>query len=123
MAVQYEYPVRVNQPVKLGVYTFTETNSGEPINLTSDFVATAVYCEIKRIGDVYDSGTDVLNGALVTPAAGTVQVAAYTFTQIGQWSYQFYCTNSGGSKLWGEPVVFQVVKNTENLQQHEQINP
>lgn len=123
MAVQFIYPVRVNQPVKLGVYTFTESNTGEPIDLTAQFVAVSVNCEIKRIGDVYDAGTDVLTGAFVTAAAGTVQVASYTFTQIGQWSYQFYCTDSGGNKLWGEPVVFQVVKNTENLQQYEQINP
>ncbi len=123
MAIQYTDPIRVNMPVTLGIYTFTETNTGLVINLATDFVATAVYCQIKRIDDAWDSVTDTLTGAIVSAAGGTVKVASHTFTQIGNWDYQFYCVNAGGDKLWGEPVVFDVVKNTENLLRKEQINP
>ncbi len=123
MTVQYQYPVRVNMPVTLGIYTFTDANTGLVIDLSSDFAATAVYCEVKRIDDTWNVMTDTLTGSIVSAVGGTVKVESYEFLIIGQWNYQFYCVNSGGDKLWGEPVVFAVVKNTENLLRKEQINP
>ena len=110
-------------PVTLGVYTFTESNTGAVIPLDTTFVATSVSCEVKRVGDEWDGASDIVAGSIVSATAGTVKVASHTFTQIGYWSYQFYCTNAGGDKLWGEPVVFYVVKNVENLAQKEQITP
>lgn len=110
-------PVRINMPVKIGVYTFKD-ETGTAINLTTTFVASAYYCEIKRLNMAYDA-TTVLTGAAVSASAGTVQVASHTFTVAGTWQYQFYAQNSGGSKLWGEPVQFEVVGNVPNLATNE----
>lgn len=110
-------PVRINMPVKIGVYTFQD-ETGTAINLTSTFIATAYYCEIKRKGSAYSAG-DLLTGAAVSAAAGTVQVASHTFTTAGLWTYQFYAVNAAGSKLWGEPVQFEVVGNVPNLATNE----
>lgn len=118
MTVKYTKPVRVNMPVIVGVYTFTDANDSTVINLSTEFVATAVYCEIKRKGDAY-SGATVLTGAIVSAAAGTVHVTSHTFTTAGIWTYQFYCTNAGGDKLWGEPVQFNVYGNVPQLTTNE----
>lgn len=124
MSVQYSDPIRVNMPVVIGIYTFMDYNTDEVINLLTDFVAVSVYCQIKKIGDTWDAGvTQVVAGTIVSAAGGTVKVASYEFTSIGRYDYQFYCLNSAGDYLWGEPVLFDVVKNTENLLKYEQINP
>ena len=114
MTVQYDEAIRINMPVTLGIYTFTDANDDTAIDLTTDFVATAVYCEIKRKGDAYSAATQ-LAGAFVSAAAGTVKVTSHTHTVAGVWTYQFYCVNASAAKLWGEPVQYVVYGNVPNM--------
>ena len=108
-------PVRINMPVKIGVYTFTDQD-GTVINLTTDFVAVSVSCELKLYGAAYST----VSGSLVSSGTtGQVQVASNTFTVEGSWTYQFYCVNGAGAKLWGEPVRFDAAENVEDLGAYE----
>lgn len=106
-------PVRINMPVEIGPYTFTDRD-GVVINLTTDFVAASVSCEIKRKGDAYSALT-VLSGSFIVAANGTVHVTSYTHTASGIWTYQFYCVNGSAQKLWGEPVQYEVAGNVPQM--------
>lgn len=57
MTVEFDGTIRINMPVRIGIYAFVDMNTGAVIDLTTDFVATAVYCEIKRKGTAYDAST------------------------------------------------------------------
>jgi hypothetical protein len=118
MTVKFDYPVRVNMPVTIGPYAFRDAVTNLPINLLTDFSVNEVKCELKLGGTSY-SVADVLTGSIVVAADGTVKVSSHTFTAIGTWMYQFYCTDLSGNKLWGEPVQFEVVKNVEDASTNE----
>ncbi len=95
--------------------TFDKPVRGTTIPLDSPVNYTSVSVELKLQGEVYSTET----AAFVSKAAGTVKLAAYTFTTVGQWMAQFYCVDGSGNKLWGEPVIFTVVKNTEDAGTNE----
>lgn len=107
-------PIRADQAVTIGPYTFKDRDTKEVINLATTFIVTAVYCDIKRKGDAYSAGTR-LTGAVLVAGDGTVRVVSHAFDTPGTWTYQFICENAGGAELIGEPVEFTVAKNTRDL--------
>ena len=117
MTVKYQNPVRINMPVEIGPYTFTDEN-GAIIDLTVNFIAVSISCELKLRGQLYAT----IVGGIVNGPAGIVNVPSYIFTfpvttpvtTSGIWTYQFYALNAGGQKLWGEPVQFFAVGNVED---------
>lgn len=102
--------VRVDSLLEIGPYTFLDQDDAV-INLTSDFVAVSVRCDLKRKGalDIVEPAT------FVSQAGGTAHVALYTFTDPGIWMAQFVCTNAGGQELEGDPIIFNVVENVDDL--------
>jgi hypothetical protein len=105
--ITYRTPVRNNTPQTI-TYTFKDQNNNV-IDLTNMVSASL---ELKLQGQVFTTVTATFN----TPrTAGGVQVAAYTPVGVGVWTAQFYVTDSGGNKYFGEPIQFTVVPNVEDL--------
>src|SRR5688572_7231449 len=101
--IKFNDPVNVNMPVEIGPYTFLDRDTELAIDMTSDFVATSVNCQLKRQRAVYAT----VAGTWDDQDGGIAHVASYTFTATGVWMYQFYATNASGEKLWGRPVQFR----------------
>jgi hypothetical protein len=131
MTVASQITVYINMPICIGPFTFRNKLTGQIINLTSDFVAVSVRCDVKRKGtptadanmpapppapqneNVYTT----MAAVFVNQAAGVVQVPSYTFTQVGdEWEYQFVAINASGVQLQGEPVTFRTIPNVANVQ-------
>src|SRR5438105_728378 len=107
MTIRYKTPVRNNVPQGL-TYTFKDQNN-VVIPLTGYVTA---WCEFKLQGQVFATVAAII----VNPtSAGNVQVTTWTPIGIGIWDAQFYCVDGSGSKLYGEPIQFQVVANVDDL--------
>ena len=111
MTVFYETVSRNNTPLVIGPYQFLDQNQS-PINLSS---YNQVFLELKLQGVVMESA---LAGEFVTASDGIVQLpGTWTPVGIGSWSAQFYVTDLSvpPNRYYGEPVVFQVAANVDDL--------
>lgn len=105
--IQYRNPVRLNTPQELD-YTFQDM-AGVIIDLTP---YVSVSLEVKVQGAVYSTVAAVFSSP---QTSGLVKTASYTFTAAGTWTVQFVCVDSGGNKLFGEPLQVNVYDNVEDL--------
>lgn len=115
MTVPYLTPVRNNTGQPLS-YTYRDQNRSV-INLTTLLspanlpYTTSCSCELRLPGQAVIT----VAGTFVNAALGQVAtVAQYTFTMPGPWEAQFYCADSAGNKLYGEPILFTVAKNQDD---------
>jgi len=117
--ISFQDPVRLNGIVRLGNYTFMMRSGGRlrAVDLTSDFIAVSVSCQVKPPG----LGIVTVAGTILTAKAGIVY-ATYTHTIAGTWQYQFVALDGSGNKLWGEPVQYTVYPNEEDASTNELLN-
>jgi len=105
--IQYRKPVRINVPEVLR-YTFKDQDNNI-IDLTN---YATVWLESKLQGQVYSTTASTF----INPqTSGQVQLLGFVFPTVGTWNIQFYCVDSMGNKLFGEPLQVMVVPNVENL--------
>lgn len=90
------------------MYTFHDEND-EIIDLTN---YTTAHLEIKAKGTTVST----ITANFVSPKTnGEVEYDAYTFTVEGIWLAQFYVQDVSNNKVFGEPILFKVVENLEDL--------
>jgi hypothetical protein len=88
------------------VYQFLDQD-GTPIPLTAYPV---IQLELKLQGQLYTTTQGIITDSVTSQVS-----ASFRPMVVGIWTAQFCATDQAGNKLWGEPVVFRVNPNVQDL--------
>ncbi len=103
---RFQDPCRNNNQLTFN-YSFKD-QGWNPIDLS---IYSGVFLLTKFYGVVHSINPAQLNG----PAINGQVTGKFTPSGIGVWTVQFFCTNNSQQKIYGDPVTFTVVANTDDL--------